>query len=68
MKLPLDSLFSSESYVFPVGFLYVLKRHHVRLFIVKKNRSLEWLLDDVGFISNHGHYCKILAISTLLKL
>ena len=37
-KLPLDSLFSSESCIFPVGFLYVLKMYHVRLYIVEKNR------------------------------
>ena len=35
-KLPFDSLFSSESWVFPVGFLSVLKMYHVKLFIVEK--------------------------------
>ena len=35
-KLPFDSLFSSESYIFPVGFLYLLKIYHVRLYIVEK--------------------------------
>ena len=35
-KLPFDSLFSTESWVFPVGFLSVLKMYHVKLFIVEK--------------------------------
>ena len=35
-KFPFDSLFSSESYVFPVGFLCILKIYHVKLFIVEK--------------------------------
>ena len=35
-KLPFDSLFSSESCIFPVGFLCVLKMYHVRLYIVEK--------------------------------
>ena len=35
-KLPFDSLFSSESQVFLVGFLCVLKMYHVRLYIVEK--------------------------------
>ena len=35
-KLPFDSLFSSESCIFPVGFLYLLKIYHVRLYIVEK--------------------------------
>ena len=34
-KLPFDLLFSSESCIFPVGFLYVLKIYHVRLYIVE---------------------------------
>ena len=34
-KLPFDSLVSSESYVFLVGFLYVLIMYHVRIFIVE---------------------------------
>ena len=34
-KLPFDSLISSESYVFLVGFLYVLIMYHVRIFIVE---------------------------------
>ena len=35
-KLPFDSLFSSESQVFPVGILCVLKMYHVRFFIIEK--------------------------------
>ena len=35
-KLSFDSLFSSESCVFPVGFLCVLKMYHVKPFIVEK--------------------------------
>ena len=35
-KIPFDSLFSSESQVFPIGFLCVSKMYHVRLFIVEK--------------------------------
>ena len=35
-NLPFDSLFSSESCIFPVGFLCVLKMYHVRLYIVEK--------------------------------
>ena len=35
-KLSFDSLFSSESCIFPVGFLCVLKMYHVRLYIVEK--------------------------------
>ena len=35
-KLPFDSLFSSESKVFPVGFLCVSKMYHVRFYIVEK--------------------------------
>ena len=35
-KLPFDSLFSSESLVFPMRFLCVLKMYHVRHFIVEK--------------------------------
>ena len=40
-KLPVDSLFPSESCIFPVEFLCVLKMHHVRLFIVEKNGVLK---------------------------
>ena len=35
-KLSFDSLFSSESCIFLVGFLCVLKMYHVRLYIVEK--------------------------------
>ena len=35
-KIPFDSLFSSESKVFPVGFLCVSKMYHVRFYIVEK--------------------------------
>ena len=35
-KLHFDLLFSSESYVFLVRFLYVLKMYHVKLYIVEK--------------------------------
>ena len=35
-KLPFDSLFSSESQVFPVGFLCVLKMYHVKLYTMEK--------------------------------
>ena len=35
-KFHFHSLFSSESWVFPVGILYVLKMYHIRLFIVEK--------------------------------
>ena len=35
-KLSFDSLFSSESCIFPVGFLCVLKMYNVRLYIVEK--------------------------------
>ena len=37
-KLSFDSLFSSESCIFPMGFLCVLKMYHVRLYIMEKNR------------------------------
>ena len=35
-KLPFDSLFSNESYIFPVGFLCALRMYHARLYIVEK--------------------------------
>ena len=35
-KLPFDSLFSSESYVFPMGFLCVLKIYQLKFLIVEK--------------------------------
>ena len=36
-KLPFDSLFSSESYVFPSNFLCVLKMYHVKVLYGGKN-------------------------------
>ena len=65
-ELLFDLLFSSESQVFPVEFLCVLKMYHVRLFIVEK-MGLEWLLDDVGFIQNLSRYCRKLVFYMLLK-
>ena len=35
-KLSFESLFSCESCISPVGFLYVLKMNHIRLFIIEK--------------------------------
>ena len=65
-KLPFDLLFSSESCIFPVGFLYVLKIYHVRLYIVEI-MGLERLPNDVRFIPNLSHYCRKLAFFMSLK-
>ena len=51
----------------PIGFLCILKMYHVRLFIDEKNGGLEWLLDDVGFVSSLSHYYKNLVFLMLLK-
>ena len=51
----------------PIGFLCILKMYHVSLFIDEKNGGLEWLLDDVGFVSSLSHYYKNLVFLMLLK-
>ena len=50
-----------------IGFLCILKTYYVRLFIDEKNGGLEWLPDDVGFVSNLSHYYKNLVFLMLLK-